>query len=136
MQPSTSLFTAPERAKQLISFTNLQWGKNNRPTDIDALFEYHNILYIVVELKYRGNDLPFGQNLALTRLVDDLSLRKPSMLVVATHETPLEQEIDLAAANVERVRLHGKWRLPRNPVTVRKVMDTFIAETERTRRRI
>ncbi len=135
MQP-TSLFMNPERAKQLISFSNLQWGRNNRPTDIDALFEYHNLLYIVVELKYRGNEMPFGQSLALTRLVDDLSLRKPSMLILATHETPLEEEVDLAAARVERVRLHRTWRLPRRPVTVRTVMDTFISETERTSRKI
>lgn len=120
------LFVNPERARQLIDFQGLEWGYNNRPTDVDALFEYKDRLYIIVELKFRGNQMPFGQKLALERLCDDLSARKPALLIVATHTTPVGELVDLASATVDEFRVKGEWRFPLKPWTVRVLMDKFI----------
>ena len=73
------------RALQERDFTGLRFG-NITPTDIDGLIEYHNERYVIIEAKFGNNNMDFGQELALTRLCDDLG--KPSILVIAKHNTP------------------------------------------------
>lgn len=120
-------FVNTDRAKQLISFGGLQWGRNNRPTDVDALFELRDKLYVIIEAKYVGNQMPFGQKLALTRLCDDLSVVKPALLILANHSTPVEEMVDLASAAVNEFRFKRKWWVPDKSYTVRELMDKFIA---------
>lgn len=122
----THLFNNVDRAKQLVSFAGLVWEKNNRPTDLDGLFEYKNKLYVIVEAKFIGNQMPFGQKLSLTRLCDDLQKVKPTLLILAKHSTPHEQMIDLASADVDEFRFNGRWWLPEHHYTVRRLMDKFI----------
>lgn len=125
-------FTNLTRAKQLINFAGLEYGYNNRPTDIDALFELKNRLYVIVEAKFAGNQMPFGQELALTRLADDLSKIKPTLLILAKHSTPAEEMVDLASCAVTKVRYQGRWREPKQPTTVREMVDVFIGQVERS----
>ena len=61
-----------QRAQQINDFSNLLYGKIT-PTDIDGMIEYRGKLYIFFEIKYKDKDMPFGQRLALERLVKDLT---------------------------------------------------------------
>lgn len=121
------VFNNPERARQLVSFHNLQYGKNNRPTDVDALFELRDKLYVIVETKFEGNQMPFGQKLALERLVDDLSQVKPALLILATHTTPADEMIDLGSTKVVSFRYERAWHeINQGYLSVRSLVDKFI----------
>jgi hypothetical protein len=111
-----------DRAAQIRNFSGLRW-KNITPTDIDGLIEYQNKCYIFIEAKYGNGELPFGQSLALTRLVDDL--RKPSILFVAIHQTPIGQDIDMKTTLVSDFYFRGKWH-KQNPIYLKNMIDRFI----------
>ena len=97
-----------ERARQLISFKGLCWGSIT-PTDIDMFIEYHNKAYIIGEAKLFNADIPNGQMLALVRQCDDLQKVKPTYLIIARHNTPIDQDVDFANCIVEKFRHDGKW---------------------------
>jgi hypothetical protein len=115
------------RAKQGRDFTGLRHG-NITPTDVDALIEYENKAYVFIEAKLSGVDMPYGQKLALERLCDDLQKIKPTLLVLITHNTPIEQEIDFAGAMVEKYRYKGRWAIPKNVPTAKQLIDSFLKE--------
>ena len=75
----------PERARQIIDFSGIRF-KNITPTDIDGLIEYKNIAYVLMEFKHREAEMPHGQSLALTRMVDDFDRQgKYATLLVCEH---------------------------------------------------
>jgi hypothetical protein len=116
-----------ERIKQFVSFSNLSYGKNNRPTDIDGLFELRDRLFIIFEAKMYGTDLPTGQRLALERLTDALSQAKPTLLIVANHDEPADQPIDLASCQVAKIRYKGQWLTPpEGYLSVKTLVDKFV----------
>ena len=59
--------------KQLIDFQGLAVDEYIYPTDIDGLIEYKDSEYIIFEVKYGDAEVPFGQKLALQRMVDDFT---------------------------------------------------------------
>ena len=61
-----------ERARQIIDFSGLRYG-NITPTDIDGCIEYQDKGVAFIEIKHRDSPMPKGQELALTRLVDNNS---------------------------------------------------------------
>lgn len=113
------------RASQPRDFTGLLYG-NITPTDIDALMDYHNKAWILIEAKFRGAEMPFGQRLALERMCDDLQKRKPTILIVASHNNLSGQAIDFANAKVESYRHNRTWLIPGNSITVKQLVDDFI----------
>lgn len=117
-----------ERAKQLNDFTGLRFG-NITPTDIDAAIEYHNQAYVIIEAKVQGNDLPSGQEIALVRMCDDLQFRKPTILIVANHNTPVDTDVDLSTARVAKVRYKGKWII--RDTTVRELVEKFLSNIDK-----
>lgn len=54
----------PLSAGQLRDFSGLQYGRIT-PTDVDALIEYQDKAYILIELKTSGVKLEYGQRLRL-----------------------------------------------------------------------
>lgn len=94
-------------AGQLRDFSGLRYG-NITPTDIDALIEYHDKCYVFAETKFNGVTVPYGQLLALTRIIDDL--KKPAVLFITSHHHAPNEQIDMANTIVERVYFRGKWR--------------------------
>ena len=62
-----SLIKNRDRVKQVIDFTGVQNG-NMHPMDIDAVLEFDNRILILIEVKYKGNDIPTGQKLTLERM--------------------------------------------------------------------
>ena len=94
-------------AAQLRNFSGLVYGTNGTitPTDIDGLIEYEDKCFVFIEAKYEGAELPYGQRLALERLVD--SLDKPSVLFIANHCS--KDDIDMAATWVTDYYYLGEW---------------------------
>ena len=117
-----------ERAKQLISFQGLNIGKIT-PTDIDGVIEYKDKAYIFIEVKYKNKELPFGQQLALERLVDDTSANKKSIAIVCEHNIgDTDTQIKMAACKVRELYLSDEkvWRRPKDNITVEQMIDLFI----------
>lgn len=119
-------FNNREKAKQLIDFDNLNYGKIH-PTDIDGFIEYHNVARVYFEFKYKDSPIPMGQQIALERMVDDARMaKKEAVLFLCSHSTPFEQDIDAATAKVSAVYWNGKWR-PGDNGTVKAWTDKFLS---------
>lgn len=104
-------------------FSGLCWGKIS-PTDIDAYFEFANRAFIFIEAKYNGARLPYGQRLALERLVDAVGATKPALLVLAAYDA--DGDIVLHECLVTEYRTNGVWKIPLRAVTVRELIDRFL----------
>jgi len=72
-----------KRIKQVVDFTGLCQGFT--PTDIDGLIEFRDKAYVFIEIKTGNAPLPFGQKLAIERLVRDTGKEKKSIGIVASH---------------------------------------------------
>ena len=121
-----------ERARQQRDYSGLRFG-NITPTDIDGIIEYKNIGYVIIELKYSDNVLPYGQKLALERLTDDLEKAgKPCLCIVATHLTlNCNEDIDVASALVEEYRYKEQWRENKNSLATKELIERFFKRLER-----
>ena len=119
----------PYYAKQLVDFKGLGLDGGVYPTDIDALIEYHNSEYIIVEVKYDKTSVPHGQRLALKRMIDDFTKAgKRAIALVAEHYNSNPKEPIIAANCVVRELYYGqerKWRTPSHELTVREAVDDF-----------
>ena len=94
----------PKRMKQLIDFKGLELDNGIYPTDIDGLIEYHDSEYILLEVKHKDARVPYGQRLAIQRMVDDFTKAgKKAVAIVCEH----------------------KWRPPDSPMNVRQAIDKF-----------
>lgn len=99
-------------------------------TDIDGLIEYKNKAYIFLELKYHGKELPFGQKLALERLVVDTGKAgKYSVALVIDHEVQdTNQNIIVADCYVREVYFfqERKWRKLNVKLTTKQCIDKIL----------
>ena len=116
-----------DRARQIRDFSGMKYGTKT-PTDIDGLIEDGSKCYVFFETKCKGTELPDGQEKALIRLVDDLGKIKPTILIIAEHETKPEENIDVANTVVVKVRYKSKWRFPKTTVTTRHLADWFLGK--------
>lgn len=119
----------PTRMKQLIDFRGLVVDGSIYPTDIDGLIEYRNSEYIIFEIKYNNADVPFGQRLALQRMVDDFTtIGKQAVAFICEHNVRDTQKPVVAAWCKVREIYYGKereWRMPDYEITVREAIDSF-----------
>lgn len=117
------------RAQQINDFSGLLFGKIT-PTDIDGLIEYKDKAYVFIEVKYNGKDLPYGQRLAIKRLVDDTSAQgKQAIALIVNHEVGDTNRPVPVAECIVRELYHGKeklWRPPKIPMTTREIIDGFL----------
>jgi len=112
---------------QVINFSGLKFG-SMYPSDIDAIIEVRDKLWIVIEVKHGDAEPPFGQRLMLERLVDALSEHRQAILFLANHKS--RGEVDLASCIVTKYRIRKKWVVPRAPVTVHDAVKKMIREAE------
>jgi hypothetical protein len=110
------------RASQIRDFSGLRFGSIT-PTDVDGLIEYRNQLFILMETKRRGVDLPRGQKLAFERLID--AIRTPAVLFVSEHE--YEGDIDMAQTTVTKAYFRGRWHRI-EPMPLVDAVNRFIAK--------
>lgn len=119
----------PCYAKQLIDFQGLNVDDNVYPTDIDALIEYHDSEYILLEVKYKNTRVPYSQRVAMQRMIDDFSkIGKKAIAIVGEHSvTDAAQPIIAADCNVREIYYgdEGIWRAPNRPLVVRQAVDEF-----------
>ena len=119
-----------ERARQLRDFSGLRYG-NITPTDSDGEIEYHNKAWVFMEAKLKGVELPYGQRLDLERKCDDLQKVKPTLLLICSHDTPVDMDIDMASTVVSEYRYKGETRRPIKEVTAKEFIDWFLEYVDR-----
>lgn len=119
----------PQRMKQLIDFQGLAVDEYIYPTDIDGLIEYKDSEYIIFEVKYGDAEVPFGQKLALQRMVDDFTKTGKQAVVFVCEHTVRNPDKPVVAAwcKVREIYYGGEkqWRKPTKEITVREAVDDF-----------
>jgi hypothetical protein len=115
-----------KRKQQIINFSGLLYGKIT-PTDLDGLIEYKNIGYIFIEIKYSNAELPFGQKLAIERLVKDTNINKKSIGIIAEHYIEdTSNQINASDCVVRKIfDWKYQWRMPKYN-NLKKTIDSFI----------
>ena len=123
-----SLINNEKRANQIIDF----YGILPPPlclTDVDAAFEFHDIGYLFVEVKYNGKKLPVGQRKILERLTRRLaSTDAKAVSIVVDHNivNPMES-IMLCDCKVREVYWGNImcWKPPKKPCTAGEFINTY-----------
>ena len=119
-----------DRARQILNFSGMLFDFKITPTDIDGCIEYRNKCFIFFEVKYKNDigtaPLPFGQVLALTRIID--SLNKPAVLFIASHTVGnCNKNINAAGCIIERYYWHGEWyKFINGDTTLKTGCDRFV----------
>lgn len=114
------------RAKQIRDFSGLNFGTIT-PTDVDGLLDFGNKLFVLIEAKKEGVELPGGQRLALERMCDAIhDSGKMSALLIVTHDTPADQPIDFAGCPVTECKLNGEWKTIKHSTTCRKAIEYLL----------
>lgn len=122
-------FRNPERAKQLNVFEGLS-SDGVEATDIDGLIEYHNKGYIIYEIKHENAEMPFGQRLAIERMIKDASsCGKSAIAMVVEHSvSDYSQPVAVRECRVREL-YYGKerrWRKPKRAMTAGELTDVVI----------
>lgn len=118
------------RAQQINDFRHLLYGKIT-PTDIDGVIEYQDKAYIIIEVKYGEKELPYGQRLAIERLINDLSQNKHTLAIVCEHQThDTNEHVDVSECKVRKVYFGNEhereWRTPKVDLTTKQAIDSFL----------
>ena len=112
------MFRNKEYASQLKDYSGLKFG-NISPTDIDACLEFGGKLFIFVETKFGNSPMPRGQELALERLCDLLTV--PAVIIQTTHNS--SGDIDMANTIVTRYRENTNWFTEVPEITLREMIE-------------
>ena len=125
---TAGVFHSLPRAKQLIEFSGLRFGTIT-PTDLDGLIDYHNNAFAFFEIKSEGQQMPFGQALAFTRIVTHLERAglKAALFVAEHCERDPDRQINAARCLVQRVFTRGVWTDVDGERPLREVIDEFFA---------
>lgn len=115
--------------KQLVDFKGLDIDGKIYPTDIDGLIEYKDSEYIIFEIKHGDAEMPYGQRLALQRMVDDFAkVGKQAVVFVCEHTVRDAKKPVVAARCKVREIYHGGskgWITPEGEITIREAVDIF-----------
>ena len=101
-----SVINSERNMSQLLDFDGAVIGKNLSFTDIDAVMEYKNKAYVIVEVKHKQGGMSKGQQIALARMAHDLGAIKPTLLILAEHETPVDENVLLKDCRVRWMMTH------------------------------
>ena len=133
----SELIGSRDRAKQLLAFDDLNWGKI-RPTDIDLSLDFGGKVFVFGELKSGNAGLTTGQRIHLQGLVR--GLRKGGLIAYAfraNHNTPdNEHDVHVAEAEVKSVYEGDGWETPRGSMTVLDFMNDIHERHIRPTRRL
>jgi len=97
----------PDRARQIKDYTGLKFERNITPSDIDGAMDFGGELFVFLEYKMTGCQMPGGQRRFLASMCDAINTSKDAVVLVAEHNTPIGEEIDCANAAV--VEFRCKW---------------------------
>lgn len=103
----------PKRMKQLIDFKGLELDNGIYPTDIDGLIEYHDSEYILLEVKHKDARVPYGQRLAIQRMVDDFTKAgKKAVAIVCEHKVDdTDKPVDCGILQGQRAVLRRRTQV-------------------------
>ena len=109
------------RSQQIIDFSGIRY-KNITPTDIDGFFEKAGKAFVFYEYKLQGAEIPKGQELALTRIIDGLSTAGKTAVLFICRHNEINPVNDIKAANaiVEKIYWQGKWHKGKNKTVANK----------------
>lgn len=128
---ATTLIQNKSKARQIIDFSGLRFG-NITPTDIDGCIEYKNKALILFEVKHKGTAIPKGQELALTRIVDNhRAAGKEAVLFICEHDVEdWREDIDAATTTVRKFYWNFEWHDGKD-VLLRDKTSRFIKYVDR-----
>lgn len=137
MTVSRGVIRNEEFAKTLKDFSGMRFGTVT-PTDIDGFIEFGNKDFILIELKHGNSPLPFGQKLALERLVDSIATDKAknAILIVGSHNAGPSHRIDTANCIVSMYRSRSRWYQPQQSITVKMLVDAYLKFCEKPKEAI
>lgn len=121
-----TLIRNPKYMQRIKNFSGLQFGRGY-PTDIDGFMEFNDKTYILLETKYNGASMPYGQRLAIQRLIDLIEETGRKSIALVAEYTNEEGDIDCGKAMVTEYRVNHVWKIPSAPVSVRDAIDRFLA---------
>lgn len=115
------------RARQIIDFSGIKYG-NITPTDIDGGFEKQNEVFVFFEMKYGDAEMPTGQKLFLTRLVDicDTAGKKAVLFLCHHNVWNTEKDVIAAESTVTDIYFRGRWSKAKGE-TLKVMTDRFMA---------
>jgi len=101
-----------KRIKQVLNFKGVGNSKIH-PTDIDAVLEFDKKFLIMFEVKYKGVQVPTGQELVLHRIADAWEVAGGEAFVVyCWHETETSEIVNMQNTVVYKV-YHNKKNFKR-----------------------
>lgn len=120
------------RGRQLLLFTDLNYDANVAPMDLDGLIEYHNKKRVLIEVKLQNTPVPYGERIALERMVNDFSIAgKETIAIIADHKVFDTKEDVLVKDCLVRELYYSrerKWRPPKKMMTVQMLLDSFLLQ--------
>ena len=118
-----------ERLKQIVSFDDMIYNGNIRPTDIDGLIEFHDKAYIIFDVKSGSAVVPFGQKLALERMVCDWrQARKEAIGIICEHNIHDTNEQVIAKNCEVREYFNGaNWCKPIKPIKLGEAIEQYLS---------
>jgi len=114
-----------EKFKQGLIFGDIVY-RGMRPTDIDLVMEIRDKAWVIAEIKCGDKEVPTGQRLMLERLYNDLrSSGKKVICVVASHNTPTNEDIDASTCMVREYWNGGRW-VSYHKATLKQFIEWFL----------
>lgn len=114
------------RARQLILFHGLRWGKIT-PTDVDAFLNFDGSAFVFVEAKGTGVVMQRGQEMAFEMVCEAIEAAGRRALVLQVeHTTSVYEDVELAACSVVRFWLRREWVSPKHEWTTRTFIDRWL----------
>lgn len=120
-----------DRARQLIDFSSLSWGKVH-PTDIDGVMEFNGQKLVLMELKKEGRKVDMGQRLTLEHIADNWKSTEGNDAIVIYSEHNVydtDEDVDIGETMVKEVYWNKKhYNYENQNRTVRSVVWAFAHE--------
>jgi hypothetical protein len=124
------VYEHPNRGKQLLRFDGMRFLDSITPTDIDALIEVRNQIVVFFEAKLKDKEVPFGQKLALERLVKNAGRAgKHAIAIIGEHNvTDPSEDVFLKDLLVREVFTteQMQWRPPKRKLYAKEAADVYI----------
>lgn len=124
------VYEHPIRGKQLLRFDGMRFLDSITPTDIDALIEVRNQIVVFFEAKLKDKEVPFGQKLALERLVRNAGKAgKHAIAIIGEHNiTDPSEDVFLKDLLVREVFTteQMQWRPPKRKLYAKEAADVYI----------
>lgn len=124
------VYEHPNRGKQLLRFDGMRFLDSITPTDIDALIEVRNQIVVFFEAKLKDKEVPFGQKLAIERLVRNAGRAgKHAIAIIGEHNvTDPSEDVFLKDLLVREVFTteQMQWRPPKRKLYAKEAADVYI----------